>query len=136
MFIFAYNIISIFLLIPVLLYHLYRSVSRSRPPAFRERFGYIPANQLSIIDNRPVIWLHAVSVGEAIAARPLLKALRKHYPDHAVLVSNTTETGRGISTTFPEKDLCIYFPFDFLPAVRNSLDSIKPKIIIIMEITA
>ncbi|MEI7815963.1 MAG: 3-deoxy-D-manno-octulosonic acid transferase [Desulfuromonadales bacterium] len=116
-----------------MLYHLYRSVSRSRPPAFRERFGYIPANQLSIIDNRPVIWLHAVSVGEAIAARPLLKALRKHYPDHAVLVSNTTETGRGISTTFPEKDLCIYFPFDFLPAVRNSLDSIKPKIIIIME---
>ena len=133
MFFFAYNILSIFLLIPVILYHLYRSVSRGRPPAFCERFGWIPASELAVIGNRPVIWLHAVSVGEAIAARPLLKALRKRYPGHAILVSNTTETGRGISATFPEKDLCIYFPFDFLPSVRSALESIKPQLVIIME---
>jgi 3-deoxy-D-manno-octulosonic-acid transferase len=48
-------------------------------------------------------------------------------------VSNTTETGRAISSTFPEKDLCIYFPFDFLPAVHSALRSIRPKLIIIME---
>lgn len=133
MFFFAYNILSIFLFIPVVLYHLYRSISRGRPPAFRERFGSTPAAELAAIGKRPVIWLHAVSVGEAIAARPLLKALRKRYPGHAILVSNTTETGKGISTTFPEKDLCIYFPFDFLPAVRRTLESIKPELIIIME---
>jgi 3-deoxy-D-manno-octulosonic-acid transferase len=133
MFFFAYNILSIFLLFPVVIYHLYRSVSRGRPPAFRERFGYIPAAELAVIRNRPVIWLHAVSVGESIAARPLLKALRKRYPDHAIVVSNTTETGRGISSTFPEIDLCIYFPFDFLPTVICILKSIRPKLIIIME---
>ncbi len=133
MFFFAYNILSIFLLVPVIIYHLYRSVSRGRPPAFRERFGYIHAAELARIGERPVIWLHAVSVGEAIAARPLLKALREHYPGHAILVSNTTETGRAISSSFPEKDLCIYFPFDFLPAVRNTLHRIRPKLIIIME---
>lgn len=133
MFFFAYNILSIFLLIPVILYHLYRSVSRGRPPAFRERFGYLPATEPAGIGKRPVIWLHAVSVGESIAARPLLKALRKRYTGHAILVSNTTETGREISSTFPEKDICIYFPFDFLPVVRRTLERIKPELVIIME---
>jgi len=133
MFYLAYNILSIFLLIPVIFYHLYRSVSRGRPPAFRERFGHVAAPDLASIGSKPVIWLHAVSVGESIAARPLLKALRLLYPDYAILVSNTTETGRTISSTFPEKDLCIYFPFDFLPAVRTALRSIRPALIIIME---
>ena len=133
MFFFAYNILSLFLLIPVIFYHLYRSVSRGRPPAFRERFGLITAAELAILRKKPVIWLHAVSVGESIAARPLLKALRIQYPGHTILVSNTTETGRAISSTFPEKDLCIYFPFDFLPAVHSALRSIRPTLIIIME---
>jgi len=133
MFFLIYNIISIFLLVPVILYHLYRSVSRGRPPAFAERFGCISAEELAKIAGRPVVWLHAVSVGESIAARPLLKALRTRYPDHAILVSNTTETGRGIVSSFAEKDLCIYFPFDFLPAVLRVLDCIRPELVIIME---
>lgn len=133
MFFLIYNIFSLFLLVPVVLYHLYRSISRGRPPALAERFGSIPEGELSRIRNRPVIWLHAVSVGESMAARPLLKALRSRYPDHAILVSNTTETGRTTASAFPEIDLCIYFPFDFLPAVRRALDTIKPELVIIME---
>lgn len=133
MFYLIYNILSLFLLVPALLYHLYRSLSRGRSPAFLDRFGYIQQSELDKIGSRPLIWLHAVSVGEAIASRPLLKALRSRYPEHAILVSTTTETGHAVAANFPEKDLCIYFPFDFLPAVRRSLDTIKPKIIIIME---
>ena len=133
MFYLAYNLLSIFILIPVVCYHLYRSISRGRPAALAERFGFIPEAELSGIRNRPVIWLHAVSVGEAIAARPLLKSLRSSYPGHAILLSTTTETGRGVASGFPEKDLCIYFPFDFLPSVCRTLDSIRPKAVIIME---
>lgn len=133
MFFLLYNMLSLVLIVPVMLYHLYRSVSRGRPPAFAERFGRIPAAELARLGNRPVIWLHAVSVGEAIAARPLLKALASRYPGHALLVSTTTETGRGVASGFAEKDLCIYFPFDFLPAVRRTLDTINPAIVIIME---
>jgi 3-deoxy-D-manno-octulosonic-acid transferase len=133
MFFLIYNLFSIFLVVPVMVYHLYRSVSRGRPPAFAERFGIISEQELTSIRSRPVIWLHAVSVGESIAARPLLKALHDRYPDFAIVVSNTTETGRRIASGFPEKDLCIYFPFDFLPAVRLSLDAIKPQLVIIME---
>lgn len=133
MFYLCYNILSIFLLIPVLAYHLYRSISRGRPPALGERFGCLQKNALDKITGRPIIWLHAVSVGESIAARPLLKALRKHYPDYAILVSNTTETGRGVASGFPEIDLCIYFPFDFFPAVRRILNLVRPAVVIIME---
>lgn len=133
MFFLAYNIISILLVIPVIIYHSYRSISRGRPPALGERFGLIPSAELDKIRSRPVIWLHAVSVGESIAARPLLKALRQNYPEHAIVISNTTETGREIAAGFPEKDLCIYFPFDFLPAVKLALNAIRPGVIIIME---
>jgi 3-deoxy-D-manno-octulosonic-acid transferase len=128
-----YNIVSIFLVIPVVAYHYYRSVSRGRAPAFGERFGFVSKEVLSVLNGRKVIWLHAVSVGESIAARPLLKALRSRYPEHAIVVSNTTETGRGIASSFQEQDLCIYFPFDFLPSVRRVLNSIKPQVVIIME---
>lgn len=133
MFYLIYNLLSIVLVIPVIAYHLYRSVSRGRKAAFGERFGFIPPEERARLHNRRVIWLHAVSVGEAIASRPLLKAIRSRYPGHAILLSTTTETGRGIASAFPEKDLCIYFPFDFLPAVRRALASIRPEMVIIME---
>ena len=133
MFYALYNILSAFLFIPVCIYHLYRSVSRGRPAAFRERFGHVSSGELAKIGDRPVIWLHAVSVGEAMASRPLLKALRDRYPGHCIVISTTTETGRGVASGFPEKDLCVYFPFDFLPAVQRTLDAIRPDVVIIME---
>jgi 3-deoxy-D-manno-octulosonic-acid transferase len=133
MFYFAYNILSIFLLIPVLLFNIYRAIRLGWPLATAERFGIVPNSELAKISGRPVIWLHAVSVGEVIAARPLLKALHNRYPDHALVVTNTTETGKSTATGFPEVDLFLYFPFDFLPAVCAILRSVKPHIIIIME---
>ena len=133
MFYLIYNALSLFILLPAAAYHTYRSISRKRPPALRQRFGYIKPDDLRKINSRPVILLHAVSVGEAIASRPLLKALHQSCPDHTIVMSTTTETGRNIASTFAEKDLCVYFPFDFLPAVRKTLDSLKPVLIIIME---
>lgn len=133
MFFAAYNILSILLLVPVFLFNIYRSIRLGWPLAAAERFGFVPKGQLAKIAGRPVIWLHAVSVGEAIAARPLFKALRCRYPHHAIVVSNTTETGKSTAAGFPEVDLCLYFPFDFLPSVRTVLHSVKPRIIIIME---
>lgn len=133
MFFFVYNILSILLLVPVFLFNIYRSIRLGWPLAIAERFGFVPQSKLSEISGRPVIWLHAVSVGEIIAARPLLKALRRRYPDHAIVVSNTTETGKATASGFAEIDLCLYFPFDFLPSVRAMLNSVGPRIIIIME---
>ena len=133
MFYFTYNILSIFLFIPVVLFNVYRAIKLGWPLATAERFGHVPKASLKKIEGRPVIWLHAVSVGEILAARPLVKGLRSRYPNHAIVVTNMTETGRTTATGFPEIDLCLYFPFDFLPSVRAILDAVKPRIIIIME---
>lgn len=133
MFFIVYNILSFFLLIPVFLFNIYRAISLGWPLAAAERFGLVPQSKLAVVAGRPVIWLHAVSVGEAIAARPLLKALRCRYPNHAIVITSTTETGKMTAGGFPEADLCLYFPFDFLPSVRAILGSVKPRLIIIME---
>ena len=103
------------------------------PLALAGRFGFISTCELSKLRGRQVLLLHAVSVGEIIAARPLLKALRNSYPDHAIVVSNSTETGRQTAAGFEEIDLCVYFPFDFFPSVRTMLRLLNPCIIIVME---
>lgn len=133
MLIILYQILSVLLLPLLLLWHLYRSLSRGRSPAFAQRLGFLPQNVKKQLAGRPVIWLHAVSVGEVMAARPLLKALKEQYPDHALLLSVTTETGRTVAAKLPEPDCCIYFPFDLLPAVKMLLGKIRPSLIIIME---
>ncbi|HSE44075.1 MAG TPA: 3-deoxy-D-manno-octulosonic acid transferase [Gemmatimonadales bacterium] len=133
MFYLFYNVGTLVLFPLVLLFHLFQLLTGKRPPALSERLGSIPSELLHTIAGRPVIWVHAVSVGEVQAARPLLTALKKEYPDHAILVSNTTATGRGVSAGIRDIDVCICFPFDFLPAVRRALNAVRPRMIVIME---
>jgi len=133
MFYLFYNLLSLLLLIPLLVFTIYRSLRLNWPLALPARFGFIPSTELVKLANRPVILLHAVSVGEVIAARPLIKALRVRYPDHAIVVSNGTDTGRQMAAALAEVDLCIFFPFDFLPSIRHILNLLKPCIVIIME---
>ncbi|MDD2850473.1 MAG: 3-deoxy-D-manno-octulosonic acid transferase [Desulfuromonadaceae bacterium] len=133
MFFYTYNILSIVLLVPVFLFNIYRAYRLGWPLAMFERFGRVPRSSMTVIARRPVILLHAVSVGEIIASRPLLKALRSRYPDHVIVTTHTTETGKSAAAGFSEVDLQLYFPFDFLPAVHSLLSSIKPRVIIIME---
>lgn len=116
-----------------LLYHWYRSISRGRKSAFGERFGFLPTTAQQVLSGQQVIWLHAVSVGEVIASRPLLKGLRRQYPEHRLLLSVTTETGRGVAEQDRLADVVTYFPFDIHFAVCRLLDAANPQAIIIME---
>lgn len=133
MFYFFYNLTSVLLIVPVIIFNLYRSIRFGWPLALRERFGFVSAQHRVKIAGKPVIFIHAVSVGEIIAAKTLIQALRSRYPHHAIVVSNTTETGRRTATGFTDIDLCLYFPFDFLFSVKNLLEIINPAVIIIME---
>ena len=133
MFFLLYNAISVIIFLPVMLYHLYRALSRGRSPAFAERLGLVPAEAMKKLYGKKVVWLHAVSVGEVIAARPLVKRLKTAYPDHALLLSVTTETGRGVAERDQLADAVVYFPFDFMPSVWASIRQIMPSLVIIME---
>src|SRR4051794_19282608 len=75
-----------------------------------ERLGKVPALEQ---DGRPVIWLHAVSVGETQAARPLVKEIRQRFPTHKLVVSTITLTGQRVAREVfhDEAALVFYFPF-------------------------
>lgn len=129
----TYSIIAFLALPFALLYHLFRSVSRGRPPAFAERLGSLSPEVRKLIEADELVWVHAVSVGEVIAARPLLRELRKNLPDCRILLSVTTETGRAVADGDSLADAVIFFPFDILPAVRRLLCAASPRLIVIME---
>lgn len=130
---FLYDAI-LFLLTPFLVgYHLYRSLQRKRPLALPERFGSLNSSALAAISGVETIWVHAVSVGETVAVKSLLKALKERYPERKIVLSNVTETGRTVAAELKDVDLCIYFPFDYGFAVNKAIKAIKPSCIIIVE---
>ncbi len=79
------------------------------------------------------IWIHAVSVGELQAARPLLKRLKLDYPDHELLVTTVTYTGQGLANSMAEIDHALYFPLDVYPLCRRFLTMVQPVFVVIME---
>jgi 3-deoxy-D-manno-octulosonic-acid transferase len=100
--------------------------------SFRQRLGRLSDSVRS--DGRKAVWLHAVSVGEFLAAKPLLDQLKRELPGYRVLVSTTTLTGQRLAQSeLNQFDGTFYFPFDWRFAVGRSLDWVKPSIVIILE---
>jgi len=94
-----------------------------------ERFGIY-----SIQSNRPVIWLHAVSVGETRAAQTLVEELRSSFPNHQILLTHTTPTGRNTGEQlFGESVLRVYLPYDYPFAINGFLRHFRPQLGILME---
>lgn len=115
-------------------YYLFRGVRYGKARhGIRERLGIFRYDLRQHLQDRKVIWVHAVSVGETRAAIPLLKVLRKSYPHAQILLSNVTETGRKIAAGIDEIDHFIFFPFDLRWVVRKTLKVICPDIIILIE---
>jgi 3-deoxy-D-manno-octulosonic-acid transferase len=96
---------------------------------WRERYGFY-AQKLT----KPVIWLHCVSVGETRAAEPLVKTLMTRYPNHQILLTHTTPTGRATSEQlFGEAVFRVYLPYDLPFAVSRFLNHFQPVIGVLME---
>lgn len=114
-------------------YLLRRILGLRTRSGLRERFGWYAPQRLAAIAGRPVLWIHAVSVGETRAAIPLIKALRQRWPEHALVLTNVTETGHEVAGTIAELDLCLFFPFDLSFVIRRVLDRLQPTLIVIVE---
>src|SRR5258706_7187455 len=99
---------------------------------FWQRLGTYPEFKQ---DERPVIWLHCVSVGETNAARPLVAEMISRFPEHRLIVSTTTKTGQALAyAIFKNKaDIFFYFPFDWKFSVRRALSRFRPSVILLME---
>jgi 3-deoxy-D-manno-octulosonic-acid transferase len=116
---------------PFLLFGLYKS--KPNKPKFgdrwKEHFGITPKLDSS---QRP-IWIHAVSVGESIAAIPLIKELKKQDPEMPILVTTTTSTGAEQVAKLGDLVEHRYMPIDFSWAVKGFLSAIKPTQLLIIE---
>ena len=120
----------LYLLSPAILLRLgWRAL---RAPAYarrwRERFGHVTP------PGRPLVWVHAVSVGETLAAVPLIRRLLRDHPDIRLLVTTTTPTGsERVRAGFGGAVAHCYAPYDFPHAVRRFLDRTRPSLLIVME---
>ncbi|HEX5082546.1 MAG TPA: 3-deoxy-D-manno-octulosonic acid transferase [Blastocatellia bacterium] len=124
--------------IAMLPYFIYHALfNRKYMSGLSQRLGFLPPEEVNDETGsglRPAIWIHAVSVGEALAAKPLIAGLRARFPQYRLIVSTTTMTGQAVARSrLTEADRVCYFPFDWKFSVRRALDAIKPRVVILME---
>lgn len=119
------------LVAPILLWGLYRT--KPGKPAFgarwKEHFGFTPP----LLTAEQPLWIHAASVGEAIAIVPVIKALKKAHPKQTIVVTTTTSTGAEQVAKLGALVEHRYMPIDFAWCVRGFLKAIKPKLFLIVE---
>ena len=111
----------------------YRAWRHGKPVGrIADRLGRPPADVNP--DRRPSIWIHAVSVGEVLAARALVGRLRERYPAHRLLVSTTTTTGQHVARQLgPAVDAVFYAPLDFPPCVAGTLGRAAPELLVLVD---
>jgi len=127
---FAYTVL-LWLLLPYVFIHLWWR-SRKQPEYLdhvAERFGCYATKA-----DKPIIWLHTVSVGETRATTTLVQSLRTQHPQHQILLTHTTPTGRAASTQLYGDDVMrVYLPYDYPFAVQRFLDHFKPQVGVLLE---
>ncbi len=130
---FVYSLLTLVVFIVVSPYFAYQAIRHKKYiGSLRQRLGHLP---LSVnVDGEPSIWIHAVSVGEALTARALAADLKARYPRLRLYLSTTTMTGHEVARrSLQHLDAVFYFPFDWAVIVRRTLDLVKPQLFIMME---
>ena len=101
---------------------------------FRERMGYLPDALARNVPPRASIWVHAVSVGEVLASKPLVEGLKKRFPERPIFLSTTTATGQQLARErISGADGVFYFPFDWRAPIRRAFKKIQPALVVILE---
>lgn len=131
-----YNIFLHTLVAPALVaYYLPRiALGRKYRRSFRGKLGRLPEDFNPGRLRRPRVWFHAVSVGEAVALAPLVKAVKEMIPNASIVVSTGTETGQDKARdSIAQADGFLYLPLDFPAFVNRVVKSIQPDLFVLME---
>ncbi|MEH6480736.1 MULTISPECIES: lipid IV(A) 3-deoxy-D-manno-octulosonic acid transferase [Pseudoalteromonas] len=129
---YSFALIIISPLIVFYLYILRGKKNQGYRAHFKERFGFV-SKSLFTVKTKPLVF-HCASVGEVLAATPLIKALQKVHPNLNILITCNTPTGREqILSQFKNTVACSYLPIDFPFATARFLKRIKPQALCILE---
>ncbi|MGN7612502.1 3-deoxy-D-manno-octulosonic acid transferase [Magnetococcales bacterium HHB-1] len=133
-FLWLYHALFLLLLLLTLPFWLWRFFTQEKyQGTLKSRLGIHPDTFWSATKNRPCLWLHAVSVGETLAAISLVKKLRQHYPEHLLIVSTVTKTGQKVAKENLDADFYIYLPIDLYWIVWRVIKRIDLQTLIVME---
>src|SRR5881628_1818355 len=129
----TYSLLTLVLFIVVSPYFAYQAIRYKKyVGSLRERLGYLPIS--FNVDGEESLWIHAVSVGEALTARALAADLKARYPRLRLFLSTTTIAGQQVARrSLQHVDAVFYFPFDWAFIVRRTLSIVRPRVFIMME---
>jgi 3-deoxy-D-manno-octulosonic-acid transferase len=129
----AYSLLTLAVFIVVSPYFVYQAIRYKKYiGSLEQRLGYLPVS--FNVDGEESIWIHAVSVGEALTARALAEDLKARYPRLRLYVSTTTIAGQEVARgSLQHVDGVFYFPFDWAVIVRRTLAIVRPRVFIMME---
>jgi 3-deoxy-D-manno-octulosonic-acid transferase len=125
-----YNILLTFFLVLSSPYYLIRSLFKKRfRKALMQRLGFLKTQSLG-----GSIWIHAASVGEVFCSIPLVRRIKKEFPDRKIVLTTMTSTGNeAAKTQLPDADHILFFPIDHPFVLRRVLKKIQPTLLLIAE---
>src|SRR6266436_1453971 len=128
-----YSVLTLAVFVAVSPYFLYQAIRYKKYiGSLRQRLGFLPIT--FNVDAEESIWIHAVSVGEALTARALAADLKERYPRLRLFLSTTTIAGQQVARrSLSDLDAVFYFPFDWTFIVRRTLNLVKPRLFVMME---
>ncbi len=129
----AYSLLTLVVLIALSPYFLYQVIRHKKYiGSLGQRLGYLPIS--FNVDGDESIWIHAVSVGEALMAHALAEDLKTRYPRLRLFLSTTTIAGQQVARRSQQHvDAVFYFPFDWVVTSRRTLNLVNPRVFIMME---
>jgi 3-deoxy-D-manno-octulosonic-acid transferase len=130
---FLYSFLTLVVFVVVSPYFLYQAIRHNKYiGSLGQRLGYLPISLN--VDGEESIWIHAVSVGEALTARALAADLKERYPRLRLYLSTTTIAGQQVARrSLQHVDAVFYFPFDWAFIVKRTLNIVRPRVFVMME---
>ena len=128
-----YSAATLVVLVALSPYFLYQALRHKKyVGSLGQRLGYLPVS--FNLDAEPSIWIHAVSVGEVLSARPVIAELRRQHPSLRLFLSTTTMSGQQVARrSITDVDGVFYFPFDWTFTLRRTLDIVTPRLFVMVE---
>ena len=108
--------------------------SSQKRRVYAQKLGFLPWRTLEKAKGQPRVWIHAVSLGEVGAVHPLIRELRRVYPDACLMVSTGTESGQKMARErLTEANGTFFFPWDYPWVVRKVIRRLRPDLFVISE---